>query len=195
MVWIWLSVVIITLIVELSTTQLVSIWFTLSGAISLGLSFIPSFPWWAQVLVFAVLSVTSFFTLRPLLMKWQKKQTRETSTNLDLIVGMYVRVLKRADFDNLGQAKIGDVVWGIKSNDGSTLEENEIVKIVAIEGNKLIAEKQTKIIEKVQMSSEQLKMTNEKLENQLIQQTKINEKQDTEIREMIKEKQQMKQKK
>ena len=146
MVWIWLSVVIITLIVELSTTQLVSIWFTLSGAISLGLSFIPSFPWWAQVLVFAVLSVTSFFTLRPLLMKWQKKQTRETSTNLDLIVGMYVRVLKRADFDNLGQAKIGDVVWGIKSNDGSTLEENEIVKIVAIEGNKLIAEKQTKDI-------------------------------------------------
>ena len=58
MVWIWLSVVIITLIVELSTTQLVSIWFTLSGAISLGLSFIPAFPWWAQVLVFAVLSVT-----------------------------------------------------------------------------------------------------------------------------------------
>ena len=146
MVWIWLSVVIISLVIELSTTQLVSIWFTLSGAISLGLSFIPSFPWWGQVLVFAILSVVSCFTLRPVMMKWQKKQDRATNTNLDLIVGMYVRVLKRADFDNLGEAKIGDVVWSIKSNDGSALEENEIVRITAIEGNKLIAEKQTKDI-------------------------------------------------
>ena len=142
MVWIWLSVVIISLIIELSTTQLVSIWFTLSGAISLGLSFIPSFPWWAQVLVFAVLSVVSFFTLRPVLMKWVNKRGRETDTNLDLIKGMYVRMLTQADFDNLGTAKIGDVVWNVKSKDAQILDEGEIVKIVAIEGNKLIAEKQ-----------------------------------------------------
>ena len=142
MVWIWLSVVIISLIIELSTTQLVSIWFTLSGAISLGLSFIPSFPWWAQVLVFAVLSVISFFTLRPVLMKWVNKKGRETDTNLDLIKGMYVRMLTQADFDNLGTAKIGDVVWNVKSKDAQILDEGEIVKIVAIEGNKLIAEKQ-----------------------------------------------------
>ena len=64
------------------------------------------------------------------------------NTNLDLIVGMYVRMIKQADFDNLGEAKIGDVIWSIKSKDGDVLQENEIVKIVAIEGNKLIAEKQ-----------------------------------------------------
>ena len=143
MVWIWLSVVIISLIIELSTTQLVSFWFALAGAITLGLSFIPSFPWWGQVLVFAIISVVSFFAFRPLVMKWQKNhQGKNTDTNLDLIVGMYVRVLKPADFDTLGEVKIGDVVWSIKSKDGQILDKDEIVKITAIEGNKLIAEKQ-----------------------------------------------------
>ena len=55
---------------------------------------------------------------------------------------MYVRMLTQADFDNLGTAKIGDVVWNVKSKDAQILDEGEIVKIVAIEGNKLIAEKQ-----------------------------------------------------
>ena len=142
MVWIWLAVVIMALIVELSTTQLVSFWFAISGAIALGLSFIPNFPWWAQVLVFAVLSVASFFAFRPLAMKWQlKHQGKDTDTNLDLIIGMYVRMLKQADFDNLGEAKIKDIIWSVKSKDGSVLDAGEIVKIVAIEGNKLIAEK------------------------------------------------------
>ncbi|MBE5763531.1 MAG: NfeD family protein [Clostridiales bacterium] len=143
MVWIWLAVIIMSLLIEISTVQLVSIWFTLAGAISLGLSFIPNFVWWAQILVFAVLSGILFFTFRPLLLKWQEKhQTKDMNTNLDLIVGMYVRMIKQADFDNLGEAKIGDVIWSIKSKDGEVLQENEIVKIVAIEGNKLIAEKQ-----------------------------------------------------
>ncbi len=143
MVWVWLSVIIISMIIELSTVQLVSFWFALAAAITLGLSFIPGFPWWAQVLVFAAISVASFFAFRPLIMKWQQKhQGRDTNTNLDLIVGMYVRVLKPADFDTLGEAKIGDVVWSIKSKDGKILDKDEIVKIVAIEGNKLIAEKE-----------------------------------------------------
>ena len=143
MVWIWLSIVIISLIIELSTTQLVSFWFALAAAITSALSFIPGFPWWGQVLVFAILSIVSFFTLRPVIMKWQKKhQDKNTDTNLDLIVGMYVRVLKAADFDNLGEAKIGDVVWSVKSKDGQILDKDEIVKIVAIEGNKLIAQKE-----------------------------------------------------
>ena len=73
MVWIWLAVIIMSLLIEISTVQLVSIWFTLAGAISLGLSFIPNFVWWAQILVFAVLSGILFFTFRPLLLKWQEK--------------------------------------------------------------------------------------------------------------------------
>ncbi len=145
MTWIWLAVIVMALIIELSTTQLVSFWFAIAGAISLGLSFIPSFPWWAQILVFSAISVASFFAFRPLVMKWQlKHQGKDTDTNLDLIIGMYVRLIKTADFDNLGEAKIGDVVWSVKPNGNFILEAGEIVKIVAIEGNKLIAEKENK---------------------------------------------------
>lgn len=145
MVWVWLAVIIMALVVELSTTQLVSIWFALAAAISLGLSFIPNFVWWAQILVFAVLSVGLFFAFRPLATKWLKRhEGRETDTNMDLLIGAYVRLIKGADFDTLGEAKIGDVVWNVKSKDGLILDRDEIVKIVAIEGNKLIAEKTDK---------------------------------------------------
>ena len=145
MTWVWLAVIVIALVIELSTTQLVSFWFAISGAIAIGLSFIPGFPWWAQVLVFSVLSVVSFFAFRPFVIKWQQAhQGKDTDTNLDLIIGMYVRLIKSADFDNLGEAKIGDVVWSVKPSRDMILEAGEIVKIVAIEGNKLIAEKEDK---------------------------------------------------
>lgn len=48
-------------------------------------------------------------------------------------------MLSTADFDKLGSAKINDVVWNIKSADDSVLNEGDIVEIVEISGNKLIA--------------------------------------------------------
>ena len=50
-------------------------------------------------------------------------------------------MLTTADFDTLGTAKIDDVIWTIKSEDGSVLEAGEIVEIVGLEGNKYIAKK------------------------------------------------------
>lgn len=48
-------------------------------------------------------------------------------------------MITQADFDNLGTAKIGDVVWSVKSENQSSLLADEIVRIVAVDGNKLIA--------------------------------------------------------
>lgn len=142
MVWVWLGVTVLALVVEFSTTQLVSFWFAIAGGVTLALSFIPGFPWWGQIILFAGLSVILFFAFRPFVKKWLKKhEGKNTNTNMDLIIGMYVRLIEGADFDNLGSAKIGDVVWSVKSKDETVLEKDEIVKIVAIEGNKLIAEK------------------------------------------------------
>ncbi len=145
MVWVWLGVILTAIAVEASTTQLVSFWFAIAGAITLGLSFIPQFPWWGQVILFAILSVALFIAFRPFVKKWLKKHPdKNTATNMDLIIGMYVRLQKGADFDHLGEAKIGDVVWTVKPSTDVVFDVDEIVKIIAIEGNKLIAEKSNK---------------------------------------------------
>ena len=137
MVWIWLAVTVIAIIIELTTTQLISIWFAAGGVISIIFSFIPGLPWWGEVIIFAVVSVAMLFAFRPLLSKYLKSKNH--STNTDRLIGQDVRMLTQADFDSLGTAKVGDVVWSVKSADGSVLLADEIVRITEIDGNKLIA--------------------------------------------------------
>lgn len=139
MVWLWLAVTVIAAIIELATPQLISIWFSVAGVVGIAFSFIPNLPWWGEVIIFAIISVVLLFTLRPLIKKRLKARKPDDDTNLDRIIGSKVRMISQADFDNLGTAKVGDVVWHVKSQDGSDLPTDEIVEIVSVEGNKLIA--------------------------------------------------------
>jgi membrane protein implicated in regulation of membrane protease activity len=141
MVWVWLGVTVAAIIAEVASVQLVSIWFAMAGAVSIAFSFIPGFPWWGQVILFAVLAAGSLLGLRPFCKKWLDRRGKNGKTNMDLIIGKEVRMIATADFDHLGQAKVGDVVWSIKPLKEEVLEEGSIVKIVAVEGNKLIATK------------------------------------------------------
>lgn len=137
MVWIWLAVFLVAVVVELATPQFLSLWFALAAVVCLGLSFIPGLPWWAQVLIFAVLSTVLLICLRPICNKYFLR--KQVATNVDSLIGREVRMLTEANFDVLGTAKVGDVVWNIKSQDDSPLLAGEVVKVLSVEGNKLIA--------------------------------------------------------
>ena len=67
------------------------------------------------------------------------KKNKDLKTNVDSLVGLKVRMIKSATFDELGQAKVGDVVWSVKAKDDIELAEGEIVEVVEVDGNKLIA--------------------------------------------------------
>lgn len=137
MVWIWLAVTIIAVLIELATPQLISIWFAAAGVVGILFSFIPGLPWWGEVIIFAAVAIVLIFTLRPFIKK--RLKSNKLKTNIDRIIGQKVRMLSQADFDNLGTAKLGDVVWSVKSEDEATvLRVDEIVEIVEVEGNKLI---------------------------------------------------------
>ncbi|MDE6302062.1 MAG: NfeD family protein [Clostridia bacterium] len=137
MTCIWLAVTVIAIIIELTTPQLISIWFAVGGVVCIAFSFIPGLPWWGEIIIFSIISVALLFALRPFLAKYLK--SKNLKTNIDRIIGKEIRMLSQADFDNLGTAKLGDVVWTVKSADGDVLRTDEIVKIVDIDGNKLIA--------------------------------------------------------
>ena len=135
---VWAAITVAATLIEVFTPQLVSIWFAIAGAVCVGLSFIPSLPVWGTVIIFAVLSVILLFALRPTLSKLMKKN-KDLKTNVDSLIGKKVRMTAQADFDNLGQARVGDVVWSVKSQNGEILKEGEIVEIIDVDGNKLIA--------------------------------------------------------
>ncbi len=137
MVWIWLAVTVIAIVVEIITPELVSLWFAIGGIVGIAFSFIPGLPWWGEIIIFAVLSMILLLSLRPVLSKYLKRKS--LATNVDRLIGQDIRMITKADFDNLGSAKIGDVVWSVKSENQSSLLADEIVRIVAVDGNKLIA--------------------------------------------------------
>ena len=143
MVAVWTAITIAAVLVEVFTPQLVSIWFAIAGAICIGLAFVPGLPFWATIIIFAVLSIILLFSLRPTLTKLLNKQ-KDLKTNIDSLIGKNVRMIATSDFDNLGQARVGDVVWSVKSRDGEVLKEGEVVEIVDVDGNKLIAIPSTK---------------------------------------------------
>lgn len=136
--WVWLAVFVGALVLEFVTYEFVSIWFAASALLSIGPSFIPGFPWWGQVVLFAVMAGVLLLSLRKICMRYFLK-AKANRTNSDAIIGKEVRMITEASFDCLGSAKVGDVVWSIKSEDGTTLAVDEIVEVTAIEGNKLIA--------------------------------------------------------
>jgi membrane protein implicated in regulation of membrane protease activity len=138
MVAVWTAITVAAVVLEVVTPQLVSLWFAIAGAVCIGLTFVPGLPFWATIIIFAGLSIILLLLLRPTLTKLLKKD-KDFKTNVDSLVGLKVRMTKESNFDELGQARVGDVVWSVKSADGEVLKEGEIVEITEVDGNKLIA--------------------------------------------------------
>lgn len=140
--WVWLGVIVLTAIVEVATMELVSIWFTVGAIPAFILAAIPATAnyWEIQVAVFVVISALLIIFLRKIAKKLLLKNANE-KTNVDAIVGKKLRMLERTDFETLGAVKLNDVVWSAKGEDQETIEKDEIVTVVKVDGNKLIVKK------------------------------------------------------
>lgn len=137
MFWIWLGVIVFTLIVEIFTTQLISIWFTLGAVppfILAGTT--PLAPVW-QIVIFIVLSALMLMFLRKVTRKYLLKGNNE-KTNTDLIIGKECTLLDDTDFEKLGRVRINDVEWTAVGTDRMKIKAGTIVEVVSISGNKLI---------------------------------------------------------
>ena len=139
--WIvWLAVFVISIIIEATTAELVSIFFAAGSVIALIISFIPGVEWWIELVVFVVVSGATLLGLRPLVNKLLKKEKR--NTNVDEMIGKKGVMIKGCDELNYGEIKVNGVIWTAMSEDPKeAISENEVVIITAIQGNKLVVKK------------------------------------------------------
>lgn len=138
-IWIWLSVFVIALILEASTNDLVSIWFSLGALVSLCICYFA--PWWVELIVFMVISVVTLIFTRPLFKKMLKNQIRKT--NSDEFIGLVVKTIKEISQFNPGEIKLNGIIYTAILSDGSneTIKEDELVTIVTMKGNKAVVKK------------------------------------------------------
>lgn len=132
-VWIWLGIVVLTLFVEIMTTEVVSIWFFVGALVALILA-ICGVDEIIQCWVFIGVSVLFLISVRPFLKKWIKRN--EIKTNVDTIVGKIAIVTNEIAPNDRGEVKIDGLLWTAISSE--KLNVGEDVVILAIEGNKLI---------------------------------------------------------
>jgi len=151
---IWLIVVLLLIVIEAATVNLVSVWFIASGIISLFVSlFCDSF--FIQFGIFVVLGIFLLLLTRPILTKMLAQ--KETKTNLERIIGMEGVVTSKISKNVVGEVKVDGKLWSAIAT--TAIKEGTIVKACAIEGVKLVVEK---VEEEKEDSSKQKKSTTKK---------------------------------
>ncbi len=132
--YVWIVVMILAVIVEISTTELTSFWFAIGafGALVVNL-FTHDTLIALQVAVFAFISIISIILLRPLLKK--KLNSPTIATNVDSLIGKTVLLTASITPSQIGSVKIDGVEWSAKASE--RIEAGDFVKIIGISGNTL----------------------------------------------------------
>lgn len=133
----WLIVILICIFFEITTINLVSIWFIVSGIVALILSFfVDSFM--IQMAVFVLLGTFLLFTTRKPLQK-MVNNVKSEKTNIDRILDMTGVVTEEISKNKNGAVKIDGKVWTAISD--SDIAVDSIVKVLSIESTKLKVKK------------------------------------------------------
>ncbi len=136
---IWFAAILVFLIVEAATTQLVTIWFALGALCAFFVSLAGALEW-IQWTVFLGVSILSLLATRPLVKKFMNKKIQPT--NADRCIGQDAVVTEAIDnVSGKGLAMIKGAVWSARSKDGSHIETGVIVRVEEIQGVKLIVTK------------------------------------------------------
>ena len=134
--YIWLGVLILSIIVEAATTSLVSIWFAGGALIAMILSIPSIIPFWVEIIAFVVVSIVLMICFRSLSLKLLKRST--TRSNIDEIIGSKGVIIKKVTPIERGEVKINDIVWTAMSyQENETIEVDTVVEVCALKGNKL----------------------------------------------------------
>ena len=139
MIWFWFALAVVLIVVELSTTQLVSVWLAISAAVTAVITAIFSalgLQW--QILIFVFLSAVLLVSTRKFVKKFMKR-TKNQETNLELYIDKVVVVTEEIDnIKDTGAVKMNGIIWSARSTDGSVISEGEYAVVKKIQGNKVI---------------------------------------------------------
>ena len=133
---IWLIVAILCLVVEGLTAGLATIWFAGGAFLALVFALFDT-GLGLQVAVFLVSSVVLLVSTRKIFV--EKLKTGVEKTNVDALLGAEgIVTMKVAPFAP-GQAKVKGQIWTIVGTEPDVaIEEGALVKVMAIEGVKLV---------------------------------------------------------
>lgn len=137
MFFVWIALIVLAVVAEAMTTSLVAIWFVPGALISMILA-LADVNIYAQVITYVVSALVLLIVFK-LILKKRGKKKGYTPTNSDRIVGEKGVVTETIDnVAATGEVKIDGKRWTARSDSGDPIPEGTRVKILRIEGVKLI---------------------------------------------------------
>lgn len=132
----WLIVIIIGVITEIASMGLTSIWFALAAIVSFILAKI-GFGSSVQIIAFIVVTILLLIFTKPFVKKHLK--IGDQKTNTDLLIGESAKVTQKINnIEGTGKVFINGMEWTARTENTEVIDEGKIVKVVRIEGVKLI---------------------------------------------------------
>ena len=138
-IWIWVAVVAASLVIEVATMEMVSLWTASGGLVALLLAAL-GVGFDIQLIVFFTLSILLLVSLRKLALKYLLKNSKN-KVGTDLIIGSTQKLLSEITDDINGTIKINGVTWTAITTTDEKLPAGTVVEILEIKGNKLIVKK------------------------------------------------------
>lgn len=132
----WIGVAVLFAIIEAATLGLSTIWFTIGGIVAALVSYWGGSPI-VQIVVFLAVSILLLYFTKPLAVK--KLKIGSIKTNVDALKGQIAVVTEDIKPHSTGQVKVGGQIWtAVSERKDNTLVKGTEVKIIRIEGVKLI---------------------------------------------------------
>ena len=141
---IWLALIVVFLVMEAATVQLISTWFA-AGALAAMIVSLIGGAVWLQIVVFLTVSIVLLVLLWPIARKHLKPKL--VATNADALIGRICTVTEEIDPVEGGRVKLGDVTWSARSESDERIPAGTLVKVQKIQGAKVFVEKVKKELE------------------------------------------------
>lgn len=129
---VWLTIFVILVIIEMTTVNLVSVWFAVGALITAFLSLVVDNTI-IQIAVFVITSAISLALTQPLAKKLRKGKI--TPTNLDRVIGKVGIVTEKITKLEPGEVKVDGKRWSAFAD--KKIEVGRNVEILSIDGVKL----------------------------------------------------------
>ncbi len=126
----WLIAAIVLVIVEICTAGFGALCFAIGAAFSALVSGLGGNLTW-QIVAFLIVSLLTFIFLRPVVMRFLDKRSKDVKTNADAIIGRKGVVSESIDASqHTGRVAIDGDDWKAVSEDGAVIEKGDDVEII-----------------------------------------------------------------
>ncbi|MCD7809746.1 MAG: NfeD family protein [Erysipelotrichaceae bacterium] len=135
---VWTLILVVSIVIEVMTIDLVSIWFSVGAVVAL-VSHLLGLNETGQIIIFIIVSLICIIASRPIVKKYLKGNI--VRTNLDRVIGKHCLVTETITPDQKGEVKVMGNLWSATSLNNEVITAGQYAEVLSIEGAHVVVKK------------------------------------------------------